>query len=80
MKRTLLTPPLFAALLSSVISAEKPALRAAEEPVDRPKIEVCFALDTTGSMSGLIQAAKAKSGRSPTNSSPPNLRRKSSSA
>ena len=27
---------------------------------ERPKIEVCFVLDTTGSMSGLIQAAKDK--------------------
>lgn len=29
-------------------------------PNERPKVEVVFALDTTGSMSGLIQAAKEK--------------------
>ena len=29
-------------------------------PVEAPKIEVVFVLDTTGSMSGLIQAAKDK--------------------
>ena len=55
MKRLLLTIPLFAGLLTSVVGAdeEKPA-------AERPKIEVCFVLDTTGSMSGLIQAAKDK--------------------
>ena len=30
------------------------------QPVERPRIEVVFVLDTTGSMSGLIQAAKDK--------------------
>jgi Mg-chelatase subunit ChlD len=29
-------------------------------PADKPAIEVCFVLDTTGSMSGLIEGAKAK--------------------
>jgi len=29
-------------------------------PPDRPQIEVCFVLDTTGSMSGLIEGAKQK--------------------
>ena len=28
------------------------------DPVKKPKIEVCFVLDTTGSMGGLIQGAK----------------------
>lgn len=38
-----------------------PALAADEpEPKDAPKIEVVFCLDTTGSMSGLIAAAKEK--------------------
>jgi Mg-chelatase subunit ChlD len=32
----------------------------AEEEVERPRIEVCFVLDTTGSMSGLIEGAKEK--------------------
>lgn len=35
-------------------------LRAAEPPAPKPKVEVCFVLDTTGSMSGLIQGAKDK--------------------
>lgn len=34
--------------------------RAAATPNDRPKVEVVFVLDTTGSMGGLIQAAKEK--------------------
>src|SRR5437899_9053122 len=36
---------------------------AADPPAqnkDKPKIEVCFVLDTTGSMSGLIEGAKQK--------------------
>src|SRR5262245_34262248 len=30
------------------------------KPVERPKVDVVFALDTTGSMSGLIEGAKRK--------------------
>ncbi|MBI4879679.1 MAG: VWA domain-containing protein [Planctomycetes bacterium] len=37
-----------------------PALCAAEEAVPPARIEVAFVLDTTGSMSGLIEGAKAK--------------------
>ena len=31
-----------------------------KEPAKKPRIEVCFVLDTTGSMSGLIEGAKEK--------------------
>ena len=31
-----------------------------KEPGKKPRIEVCFVLDTTGSMSGLIDGAKEK--------------------
>jgi Mg-chelatase subunit ChlD len=37
--------------------AEKPVI---DENPDRPKVDVVFALDTTGSMSGLINSAKQK--------------------
>ncbi|MEW6306877.1 MAG: vWA domain-containing protein, partial [Verrucomicrobiota bacterium] len=33
---------------------------SAPEPQPKPRIEVCFVLDTTGSMSGLIEGAKQK--------------------
>lgn len=36
------------------------ARSAPETPPARPQIEVCFVLDTTGSMSGLIEGAKKK--------------------
>ena len=36
------------------------AAPAAPEPVRKPKVEVVFCLDTTGSMGGLIDGAKAK--------------------
>src|SRR5262245_22626688 len=54
---------LLTALLAG-ISASLPAKDvAAEKPVtkqEKPRIEVCFVLDTTGSMSGLIEGAKQK--------------------
>ncbi len=34
--------------------------RNSSKEIDKPKIELVFALDTTGSMSGLINAAKDK--------------------
>jgi len=40
--------------------AQTPLQAAKEAPEERPKIEVCFVLDTTGSMGGLIQGAKDK--------------------
>jgi len=58
--RMKITTLLFALLLaSSVIDAK-------ESPNEnKPRIEVCFVLDTTASMAGLIEGAKQKNGRSP---------------
>src|SRR6266403_2193346 len=53
-------------LLSALIFGGAFALAAPKEgepdkaPHARPRIEVCFALDTTGSMTGLIEGAKQK--------------------
>ena len=60
-ERTLLT----AALLfcsAALIAADKPTDKAAsgKAEAEPPRIEVCFVLDTTGSMSGLIEGAKRK--------------------
>ncbi len=56
--------------ITSAQQAEKPATDVAKndalpdsnvtDTIDRPKVEVVFVLDTTGSMSGLIEAAKQK--------------------
>ena len=46
-------------LLASVAGTTLAETAAASEPV-KPKVEVVFVLDTTGSMGGLIQAAKEK--------------------
>ncbi|HSI32821.1 MAG TPA: VWA domain-containing protein [Tepidisphaeraceae bacterium] len=48
---------------SPVYGEEKPAAGAPvkkDEKQAKPRVEVCFVLDTTGSMSGLIEGAKAK--------------------
>src|SRR5439155_16427088 len=46
----------FASLIvESGLAKERPA-----EKSEKPMIEVCFVLDTTGSMSGLIEGAKQK--------------------
>src|SRR5262249_24354511 len=37
-----------------------PAVSAEKQKVEKPKVEVVFCLDTTGSMGGLIDGAKAK--------------------
>lgn len=47
-------------LAAVVLSLTATGLRAGEAPGTAPRIEVCFVLDTTGSMSGLIEGAKAK--------------------
>src|SRR3982751_824913 len=51
-----------AALTAGVIAAD--TIHSSSTPTSRtaakPKIEVCFVLDTTGSMSGLIEGAKQK--------------------
>lgn len=47
--------------LLALTLACSPALATKPEPViAKPRIEVCFVLDTTGSMSGLIEGAKQK--------------------
>lgn len=51
-KHLLMIATVFASLLTTSHSAK--------EAVERPKVEVCFVLDTTGSMGGLIQGAKDK--------------------
>src|SRR4051812_24642409 len=54
--RMVLAALALAGLLLPAVSAEK----AAKPRAARPKVEVVFCLDTTGSMSGLIDGAKAK--------------------
>ncbi|MEN8005952.1 MAG: VWA domain-containing protein [Candidatus Krumholzibacteriota bacterium] len=50
-----------AALLTVIIAMPAAALGETEAKAEtRPRIEVCFVLDTTGSMSGLIEGAKVK--------------------
>ncbi len=53
----------FVAMLLSILACSfTAAIAAGEAPVKPggPKVEVCFVLDTTGSMSGLIEGAKQK--------------------
>ena len=54
-------PPLLAWTLAVALMVPTPGLpKAAVQQPAKPKIEVCFVLDTTGSMSGLIEGAKQK--------------------
>ncbi|NBB96317.1 MAG: VWA domain-containing protein [Planctomycetes bacterium] len=46
--------------LAAPAAAAEPHAVESPEPVKQPQIEVAFVLDTTGSMSGLIEAAKRK--------------------
>ena len=48
------------ALPGEVAAAEQPAPEASQPQDERPVVEVVFVLDTTGSMSGLIEGAKQK--------------------
>lgn len=48
------------ARIPALLAALALPLGATEEAAPRPRIEVCFLLDTTGSMSGLIEGAKQK--------------------
>ena len=52
---TLLTLKCTLLVAASVLARAEPP-----EKQDKPKIDVCFVLDTTGSMSGLIEGAKQK--------------------
>ena len=49
-----------AVILGSLLLAAGSAARAEGEPAAKPKVEVVFVLDTTGSMGGLIEGAKVK--------------------
>ena len=53
---------IFLCVFFAAIVSLCPFIRADEPKKDepKPKIEVCFVLDTTGSMSGLIEGAKQK--------------------
>ncbi len=69
MRTKLLTLALFAVTLGAVVfypqlqaryNSEDPRPLRPPQVVQQPRIDVVFALDTTGSMSGLIQSAKDK--------------------
>jgi Mg-chelatase subunit ChlD len=68
MKTKILGIALFALTLGTVIyypslkakHIESPPIEHVVAPVGNPKVDVVFVLDTTGSMSGLIQTAKEK--------------------
>lgn len=55
MKTRILTACCLALLATAATRGDAP-----KEPAKKPRIEVCFVLDTTGSMSGLIEGAKEK--------------------
>lgn len=59
MKTTLLTPLIMAAMLMPALAEDKKDAKKIAQP-EKPRIEVCFVLDTTGSMGGLIAGAKEK--------------------
>src|SRR6266513_219556 len=60
MKRTTKSFTLASALLIAGFAHAKDASEAAGKKATKPQIEVCFVLETTGSMSGLIEGAKQK--------------------
>ena len=47
-------------LLAGMVLAPLSALAKEPQTKEKPRIEVCFVLDTTGSMTGLIEGAKQK--------------------
>lgn len=60
MKKSLTVASLSAALLLAAAAAAKEPAKPVAPAGARPKIDVVFVLDTTGSMGGLIEGAKAK--------------------
>lgn len=56
MKTPALLLTILAVCAQPLLAQESPT----EAPAKKPRIEVCFVLDTTGSMSGLIEGAKQK--------------------
>ena len=57
MKKTIFTALALAIVLTPAFADDKKETKKAEQ---KPRIEVCFVLDTTGSMGGLIAGAKDK--------------------
>ena len=57
MKKTIFTALTLAIVLTPAFAEDKKETKKAEQ---KPRIEVCFVLDTTGSMGGLIAGAKDK--------------------
>jgi len=57
MKKTIFTVLSLAIMLTPAFADDKKETKKAEQ---KPRIEVCFVLDTTGSMGGLIAGAKEK--------------------
>jgi Mg-chelatase subunit ChlD len=57
MKTSIILITTLVALCAQSLCAQEPTATA---PGKKPRIEVCFVLDTTGSMSGLIEGAKQK--------------------
>ncbi len=55
-----LTPPVVTRLPAAQSPQHRPFHQPLHQPFHQPKVEVVFVLDTTGSMGGLIQAAKDK--------------------
>lgn len=62
MKRSIVLSILVALIITLTAGAEAKSKKTEmpKKPIEKPKIEVVFVLDTTGSMSGLINAAKEK--------------------
>jgi Mg-chelatase subunit ChlD len=55
-----MTPRILTACLLPLLAIAAARGDDPKEPAKKPRIEVCFVLDTTGSMSGLIEGAKEK--------------------
>lgn len=60
LKRIIQLTGLCAAILLATPSYARQSVDLADRPLVHPRMEVCFVLDTTGSMSGLIDGAKRK--------------------
>src|ERR1043166_2869686 len=55
-----LTNNILITLITAAIAFSQPLLAKGPAPAQKSRIEVCFVLDTTGSMGGLIEGAKQK--------------------
>ena len=60
MKSRLVSLLTAAAFIPSLLSSKEIPLKKVDPQQEIPAVEICFVLDTTGSMSGLIAAAKRK--------------------